>query len=82
LLERLLRHLGAGISGALSVATLVNALVLWQVAGLVQAKYPGLRPPAASPPASSTTRLAPENPCAHLPPENPKERAIWDSECR
>jgi hypothetical protein len=80
--ERLLRRFGAGIAGALSVATLVNALVLWQIAGLVQTKFPGLRGPAAKPPVYSTIKLPSENPCAHPPPENAKERAIWDSECR
>ncbi|AGX88471.1 hypothetical protein Cenrod_2413 [Candidatus Symbiobacter mobilis CR] len=82
LVERLLRRFGAGIASAVGVATLVNALVLWQIAGVVQAKYPGLRPPAAKPPVSSTTTLPPENPCAYPPPDNTKERAIWDSECR
>ncbi len=82
LVERLLRRFGAGIAVAVSVATLVNALVLWQIVGLAQAKYPGLRHPDVKPPVSSTTKLPPENPCAHPPQENSKERAIWDSECR
>ena len=45
LVERLLRRFGVGIAGAVIMATLVNALVLWQIVGLAQAKYPGLRPP-------------------------------------
>lgn len=82
LVERLLRRFGAGIAGAVSVATLVNALVLWHIVGLAQAKYPGLRPPDVKPSVSSTTKLPIDNPCAHPPFENSKGRAIWDSECR
>ncbi|MDP2826730.1 MAG: hypothetical protein Q8O52_29085 [Sulfuritalea sp.] len=82
LLETLLRRLGAGIAGAASVATLLNALVIWQIAGFVQAKYPGLRTPAAERSASSTTKLPPRNPCAHPPPAHSREREIWNSECR
>lgn len=41
--ERLLRRSGLGIIAALSVATLVNAVVLWQLAGWVHARFPGLR---------------------------------------
>jgi predicted lipid-binding transport protein (Tim44 family) len=82
LVERLLRRFGAGIAGAMIVATLVNALVLWQIAGLVQTKFPGLRYPIAKPPAYSTTKLPLVNFCAHPPSKNSKERAIWNSECR
>lgn len=82
LVERFLKRFNAGIASAVIVATLVNAFVLWQIVGLVQAKYPGLRPPDAKPPVSSKTQLPPENPCAHQPSDNSKERAIWDSECR
>ena len=42
LVERLLRYLGVGIAAALVVATVVNALALWQVGDFVQSKYPGL----------------------------------------
>ena len=84
--ERLLRRVGVGITAALVVATLVNALVLWQVVALVQSKYPGLRPPAAKPPASSAAPSTAQPPignlCKQLPPENPRERALWDNECR
>lgn len=45
LVESRLRRSGAGIAVALSVATAVNALSLWLIVGVVQAKYPGLRPP-------------------------------------
>jgi hypothetical protein len=41
--ERLLRRSGMGVMGALSVATLVNAIVLWQLVGWVQGRFPGLR---------------------------------------
>ena len=54
--EWLLRRVGLGIAAALIVATVVNGLVLWQVAGFVQAKYPGLRTPAAKPSASSAAK--------------------------
>ncbi len=64
--EWLHRRVGVGIAGALIVATVVNALVLWQVAGFVQAKYPGLRSPAAKLAVSSTIKTSPANPCAHL----------------
>jgi predicted lipid-binding transport protein (Tim44 family) len=82
LVETLLRRFGAGIVGAISMATLVNALVLWQVAGFVQAKYPGLRPPAAERPVASTTKPLPQNSCAHPPPEHSRERESWNLECR
>lgn len=57
MVEWLLRRVGVGIAGALIVATVVNALVLWQVAGFVQAKYPGLNAPAAKPSVSSQSNL-------------------------
>jgi predicted lipid-binding transport protein (Tim44 family) len=82
LVERLLQRFGVGIAGAVSVATLINALLLWQIVSLAQAKYPGLRPPDVKPALSSTAKRPHENPCAQLPPENSKERAIWNSECR
>ena len=58
--EWLLRRVGVGIAGALIVATVVNALVLWQVAGIVQAKYPGLNAPGAKPSVSSIIKSSPE----------------------
>jgi hypothetical protein len=82
LVEKLLRHFGATLVSALSVATVVNALVCWQLAGVIQAKYPGLSRPVAKPPASSAAKLPAENPCARAPPQNPRERTLWDSECR
>jgi len=66
LVEWLLRRVGVGIAGALIVATVVNALVLWQIAGFVQARYPGLNAPAGKPSMSSTIKYSQENPCAHL----------------
>jgi hypothetical protein len=42
-IERLMRRWGAGVVGALSVATLVNAIVLWGLVGWVHARFPGLR---------------------------------------
>jgi hypothetical protein len=80
--EGLLRRLGVGVAGAVCVATLANALVLWQIAGFVQAKYPGLRPPAAVRAVTSPTEVAPRDSCAHPPPAHSREREIWNSECR
>lgn len=81
--DKLLRRFGVGIVGALSVATPVNALVLWQIAGVVQARYPGLRPPAARPAVPSTNRLPSEkNACTHPPVMNARQRADWELECR
>ncbi len=82
LVERLLRRFSAGIASAISVATLVNALVLWQIVGLIQAQFPGLRPPAAKPAVSAPSKPVPENTCAHPPPENSRERKSWEVECR
>jgi predicted lipid-binding transport protein (Tim44 family) len=82
LVEKLLRRFGAGVASAICVATLVNALVLWQIAGFIQVQFPGLRPPAAKPAVSAPTKSAPENTCAHPPPENSRERKSWEAECR
>jgi hypothetical protein len=89
LTEKLLRYLGIWTACAVCAATAVNALVIWQLVGIVQSKYPGLRPPvtksnaAAQPKEYSTYKLNSENPCAQPPPpESSKERANWDNECR
>ncbi len=66
MVEWLLRRVGMGIAGALIVATVVNALVLWQVAGFVQARYPGLNAPAGKPSMSSAIKSLLDIPCAHL----------------
>jgi len=58
--EWLLRRVGMGIAAALIVATVVNALVLWQVAGFVQSKYPGLKAPGAKPSVFSAIKSSPE----------------------
>ncbi|MDP1860220.1 MAG: hypothetical protein Q8K82_16200 [Gemmatimonadaceae bacterium] len=42
--EKLLRRSGVGVIAAMAVATLVNALILWQLAEWVQARFPGMRP--------------------------------------
>lgn len=42
LVERALRRSGAGAVGALGVASLVNAVLLWLLAAWVQARFPGL----------------------------------------
>jgi len=80
--EKLLRRFGVGIASALGVATVLNALALWQIAGVVQARYPGLRPPAARPAVPSTNSLPSGNACAHPLVMNARERADWELECR
>jgi hypothetical protein len=82
LVEWLLRRFGVGLAGAVGVATVVSALVVWQLSDIVQAKSPGLRPPTAKSAVFSPTKSSLANPCARMPPENSKEREIWDSECR
>jgi predicted lipid-binding transport protein (Tim44 family) len=82
LFERLLQRFGAGTAGAVSVATVLNAIVLWQIVGFVQTTYPGLRPPAAERPVTATTGIASQNACARQPPANSGERERWNSECR
>ena len=82
LVERLLRRFGAGLAVALSVATVVNALLLWLIVGVVQAKYPGLRPPVAVPAVTMTPELAPRNACETPPPAHSKARELWNAECR
>lgn len=44
LVERAMRHQGAGVIGAVSVATLVNAIALWGLVECVRTWFPGLRP--------------------------------------
>lgn len=51
LTEKLLRRLGVSAAGAVLVATVVNAIFLWQVVGNIQNKYPGLRFSAVTSPA-------------------------------
>jgi hypothetical protein len=82
LTEKLLRRLGVGLTGSLCLATVLTVWVLWQITGLVQSTFPGLRAPAATPPASATTRPPSANPCAHPPPLDSRERKSWESECR
>jgi hypothetical protein len=88
--ELLLRRLGAGIVAALSVATLVNALALWQITDFIQTKYPGLRAESAAQPHRSEAAgaLTPadkgsyQKPCSESPPTDTRARASWDAECR
>lgn len=98
LAETLLRRFGAGIAIAVIAATVVNALVLWQIAGVIQASYPGLRAPDATKPqrespagtrspagdhrVPSTAELPSRDPCANPPPADSRERELWNSECR
>ncbi|MBL0226203.1 MAG: hypothetical protein IPQ16_11720 [Geobacteraceae bacterium] len=62
LTEKLLLRLGVRAASAVCVATVVNAIVIWQLAGLIQNKYPGFRPPVeksdgASPTSSKTRQV-------------------------
>lgn len=82
LCEWLLRRLGAGIAVALGVATLVNAIALWQITGLVEAKYPGLRTAPAQRPAVAPAKPPFRNACSEPPPADAKQRAQWNLECR
>jgi len=90
LVEWFLLRSGAGTVAALSVATLVNALALWQIGDFVQAKYPGLHADSrVNPQRSNATGTRPpddkvfyQNPCSAPPPTDTRERASWDAECR
>jgi hypothetical protein len=98
LVDAVMRRSGVGLAGAVITATLVNALAIWQLADLVQTRYPGLRAhgpaklhmggdpgaraPAVVAPMSSTTGSSSRTACSGPPPTQPKERGLWDSECR
>ncbi len=90
LVEWFLRRSGARIVTALSVATLVNALVLWQIVDFIQVKYPGLRANSSinSHRSNETEALIPADKssyqmtCSSPRPIDPKERVSWDAECR
>ena len=73
LVEKTLRHLGVRITIAVSVATLVNALVLWQLAGFVQMKFTGLLSPEANPPVS---RQRGSSLKIFMPPPPPEQSAF------
>lgn len=88
--EWLLRRIGIGVVAAISVATLVNVLVLWQITDFLQTKYLGLRAERAVNPhrSKAAVTLAPadkgfyQKPCFAPPPTDTRERASWDAECR
>ncbi len=90
LVKKLLQYSGIGAVVALSVATLVNVLALWQIGDFFQAKYPGLGAERIAEPLrnSAPSKLAPtdkdshQNPCSELPPRDTKQREMWDLECR
>ena len=90
LVEWFLRRSGAGILAALSVATLVNPLVLWKIGDFVQAEYPGLRADSGTKPyrSNATGTLTPadkgsyQKPCSAPLPTDARERAIRETECR
>lgn len=89
LTEKLLRYLGVRTAYALCIATAVNTLVIWQLIGMVQTKYPGFRSPESNPSTTSKPKeysdhkLQSKNPCEQAPPPaNTKERSWWETECR
>jgi len=98
LVYAVMRRSGVGMAGAVITATLVNALAIWQIADLVQTMYPGLRAggpaklhlggnpgarsPAVAAPVSSIPGPSSRTSCSDPPPTQPKERGLWDSECR
>ncbi len=89
-IEWLLRRIGVGIIAAISVATLVNVLALWQITDFIQTKYPSLRAESATKQYRSNDpgQFAPadkgayRSPCSEPPPTVAKERELWDAECR
>lgn len=96
--EWLLRRLGVGKGVALGAATLVNALALWQIVGLVESNYPGLQaetvakpqraitekmqPPTSGQPRPDAAKPPYRKVCSESPPADAKERAQWNLECR
>lgn len=82
LTEWLLRSVGVANPSAVSFATVVSALALWVLGGIVQAKYPGLRPPISKPAVSSHELHPAERPCEIVVPEDSPQRASWEAECR
>lgn len=82
LMEKLLLRLGTGMAIALGVATLANAMALWQIVDFVHFKYPGLRAPSVQRPAVSGRADTPRDSCGQPPPALAKERKAWDAECR
>jgi len=85
----LLRRLGAGTGVALVLASLLTALVIWQLTGFVQHRYPGLRAPATTPdsravtpPTGPSNAARSQNPCEASPPAGSRDRAAWELECR
>lgn len=90
LVESLMRRSGAGVAVAVIVATLLNALAIWQIGNYVQSQVPALQ--ARDVPQAQRT-IAPaadaaadkgsyQDPCATPPPADSPERANWDAECR
>jgi hypothetical protein len=89
-IEWLLRRMGIGIIAAISAATLVSVLALWQITEFLLTKYPGLRVEEKVAPHRSKAAVTPapsekdsyQSPCTAPPPTDTKERASWDAECR
>ena len=98
LVDAVMRRSGVGVAGAVLTATLVNVLATWQIADLVQTRYPGLRVdgpakphtsgnpesrfPVVAAPASSAPGSTSQASCSDPPPTQLHERGLWDSECR
>lgn len=87
-IEKILRRLGTPVAAALLVATLATGLALWRIAGWVPIAVPGIRAVGRSEergdprPRIESPRPPREDPCRRPPPENPRERKMWDEECR
>ena len=84
-----LRRLGVWPVAAVLMALMVAGVVLWEMSGLVQDRYPGLRasrvarsvidqPAALRLPADKS---AEQNPCLAAPPAEESARASWAAEC-
>jgi hypothetical protein len=90
MVEWLMRRAGAGVAAAVVVATLANALAIWQIGAFVQVTTPGLRAPVTVKPKLEGSSGEPSRAsqdsryktCRDPRPVDAREAAAWDSECR
>jgi NhaP-type Na+/H+ or K+/H+ antiporter len=90
LVEWLMRRIGAAVAAAVTLATLVNVLAIWQIGELLQATSPALRATIAEKPTPGFARRAPPQAdrdsrratCRDPRPLKAGEAATWDAECR
>lgn len=79
----LLRRLGWRLWPALLGASLASLGALWLLSGALQARYPGIRPPASvEQVAPGKVRPPSRNPCLDAPPGDLPARRSWEAECR